>query len=59
MGLENSSLTETIIRHFKNSELSATHSWLFLIISNNRLRCKGKRGRLSARAEGWALDGKG
>lgn len=46
MGLEESSRRETIIRHFKNGELNATHSWQFLFMtSNNCLRCGGKPGK--------------
>lgn len=49
LGLENSCLRKTIIRHFKSRELNATHSWQFLFMtSNNCLRCKGRGGgRLS------------
>ena len=31
LGLENSSQKETIMRHFKKSELNATHSWQFCL----------------------------
>ena len=48
LGLENSSQKEMIMRHFKKSELNATHSWQFLFMtSNNCFRCKEKGGRLS------------
>ena len=67
LGLENSSQRETIMRHFKKSELNATHSWQFLFMtSNNCFRCKEKGGRLSefilrgcSMHKGWALDRKG
>ena len=55
------------MRHFKKSELNATHSWQFLFMtSNNCFRCKEKGGRLSefilrgcSMHKGWALDRKG
>lgn len=59
VGLEKSSLREIMTRHFKQRELSATHSWRFLFMaSNNRPRCKGGGGAPLSEGEALARSGR-